>query len=85
MRQVREHGTFGYASFLPPEAPATNPTVTVGRVFARPDAAMVRQFAEDIRDGRFALPISHRLPLRDAAAAHALAEKGGAGKLVLLT
>jgi NADPH:quinone reductase-like Zn-dependent oxidoreductase len=56
----------------------------VTRVFARPDASKVREFADDIRDGRFALPISQRLPLRDAAKAHALAQKGGAGKIILV-
>jgi NADPH:quinone reductase-like Zn-dependent oxidoreductase len=83
-RRVREHGTFGYASVLPPEAAATNPTVTVNRIFARPDASKVREFADDIRDGKFVLPISHRMPLQEAAGAHALAQKGGAGKILLV-
>ena len=63
---------------------ATNPTVKVTRVFARPDASKVREFADDIRDGKFVLPISQRLPLQDAAKAHALAQKGGSGKIVLV-
>jgi NADPH:quinone reductase-like Zn-dependent oxidoreductase len=83
-RRVRQHGTFGYASVLPPEAAATNPTVTVNRIFARPDASKVREFADDIRDGKFVLPISYRMPLQEAAAAHALAQKGGAGKILLV-
>jgi NADPH:quinone reductase-like Zn-dependent oxidoreductase len=58
--------------------------VTVTRVFARPDPSKVREFADDIRDGHFQLPISQFLPLRDAARAHALLEKGGAGKIVLV-
>src|ERR1700677_5105294 len=83
-RKIREGGRFGYASVFPAEEAATNPTVEVTRVFARPDASKVREFADDIRDGTFSLPISRRLPLRDAAAAHALMQKGGAGKIVLL-
>jgi NADPH:quinone reductase-like Zn-dependent oxidoreductase len=83
-RRIREHGSFGYASVLPPEAAATNPTVTVTRIFARPDASKVRECADDIRDGKFVLPISHRMPLQEAAAAHALAQKGGAGKILLV-
>jgi NADPH:quinone reductase-like Zn-dependent oxidoreductase len=55
----------------------------VTRVFARPDASKVREFADDVRDGHFVLPISQRLPLEDAAKAHAMAERGGAGKLIL--
>jgi NADPH:quinone reductase-like Zn-dependent oxidoreductase len=83
-RRIRNGGRFGYASVFPADAAGPNPSVEVTRVFARPDASKVREFADDIRDGRFSLPISRRLPLRDAAAAHALMERGGAGKIVLL-
>jgi len=82
--KIKNGGKFGYASVFPSEAPATNPSVEVTRVFARPDASKVREFADDIRDGTFALPISRRLPLRDAAAAHTLMQQGGAGKIILL-
>jgi hypothetical protein len=44
----------------------------------------VREFADDVRDGKFVLPIGRRMPLRDAAEAHALGEKGGIGKILLL-
>jgi NADPH:quinone reductase-like Zn-dependent oxidoreductase len=45
----------------------------------------VREFADDVRDGEFVLPIGRRMPLRDAAEAHVLGEKGGVGKILLLT
>jgi NADPH:quinone reductase-like Zn-dependent oxidoreductase len=83
-RKIRKGGRFGYASVFPADVAATNPTVEVTRVFARPDASKIREFADDIRDGAFSLPISRRMPLRDAAIGHALMEKGGAGKIVLL-
>ena len=82
--RIRNGGRFGYASVFPADASAKNSTVEVTRVFARPDASKVREFADDIRDGVFSLPISRRLPLRDAAAAHTLMQSGGAGKIVLL-
>jgi NADPH:quinone reductase-like Zn-dependent oxidoreductase len=82
--RIRNGGRFGYASVFPADVAATNPTVEVTRVFARPDASKIREFADDIRDGAFSLPISRRMALRDAAIAHALMEKGGAGKIVLL-
>lgn len=82
--KVRNGGRFGYASVLPEGVAATNTSVTVTRVFARPDPSKVREFADDIRDGRFVLPITHRLPLRDAAKAHAMVERGGSGKVILL-
>jgi NADPH:quinone reductase-like Zn-dependent oxidoreductase len=82
--RVKDGGTFGYASGLPAGTAETYPALTVTRVFARPDASKIREFADDVRDGKFVLPISRRMPLREAAEAHVLAERGGAGKIVLL-
>jgi NADPH:quinone reductase-like Zn-dependent oxidoreductase len=82
--KVKNGGHFGYASVLAEDVPQRNPSVTVTRVFARPDASKVREFADDIRDGTFVLPISQRLPLRDAGKAHALLQRGGGGKIVLV-
>ena len=45
----------------------------------------LREFADDVRDGKFVLPIGRRMPLRDAAEAHVLGEKGGIGKILLLS
>src|ERR1700691_3234721 len=82
--KVKQGGSFGYASVFPEGAAALNPTVKITRVGARPDPSKVREFADDVRDGRFVLPIGRRMPLRDAAEAHVLGEKGGIGKIVLL-
>jgi NADPH:quinone reductase-like Zn-dependent oxidoreductase len=82
--KVRNGGNFGYASVLPEGVAQRNPTVTITRVFARPDASKVREFADDVRDGKFLLPIGRRLPLRNASEAHSLAQQGGAGKIVLV-
>jgi NADPH:quinone reductase-like Zn-dependent oxidoreductase len=67
-----------------PDSAAKNPTVKITRVGARPDPSKVREFADDVRDGKFILPIGRRMPLRDAAEAHVLGEKGGVGKIILL-
>src|SRR5580658_492525 len=82
--KVKQNGFFGYASVLPESVAAQNPTVKITRVAARPDPAKVREFADDVRDGKFVLPIGRRMPLRDAAEAHVLGEKGGIGKILLL-
>ena len=82
--KVKDGGSFGYASFLPEGIVEKYPAVTVARVFGRPDASKIREFADDVRDGKFVLPISRRMPLQEAAQAHALAEKGGGGKIVLV-
>ena len=80
--KVKPGGRFGYASVLP-DAAAKEASVEIARVFAQPDPAKLREFADDIRDGKFILPISQRLPLRDAGVAQELLEKGGGGKIVL--
>lgn len=82
--RVKPNGSFGYTSVLPENAAATNPTVKVTRVQAKPDPSKVREFADDVRDGKFVLPIGARMPLKDAAKAHVLGEKGGIGKIILL-
>jgi NADPH:quinone reductase-like Zn-dependent oxidoreductase len=82
--KVKRGGCFGYASVLPESAAAQNPTVTITRVSARPDPSKVREFADDVRDGKFVLPIGRRMPLRDVAQAHVLGEKGGIRKILLL-
>jgi NADPH:quinone reductase-like Zn-dependent oxidoreductase len=82
--RVKQGGSFGYTAVLPESAAAKNPTVKITRVGARPDASKVREFADDVRDGKFVLPIGRRMPLRDAAEAHVVGEKGGIGKILLL-
>ena len=82
--KVKPNGSFGYASMLPENAAAKNPTVKITRVGAKPDPSKVREFADDVRDGKFVLPIGARMPLKDAAEAHVLGEKGGIGKIILL-
>jgi NADPH:quinone reductase-like Zn-dependent oxidoreductase len=37
-----------------------------------------------VRDGKLVIPIGQKLPLSDAAKAHAAAEKGGIGKILLV-
>jgi NADPH:quinone reductase-like Zn-dependent oxidoreductase len=81
--KVKQSGSFGYASTLP-ESAAQNPTVKIMRVYTKPDPSKLREFADDVRDGKFVLPIGRRMPLFDAAEAHVLGEKGGIGKILLL-
>ncbi|HUO59649.1 MAG TPA: NADP-dependent oxidoreductase [Candidatus Acidoferrales bacterium] len=82
--KVKPGGHFGYASFLLGGIAEAHPELKIKRVLAQPDPSKVREFADDIHDGKFALPIAHHLPLQDAAEAQVLAEKGGVGKIVLL-
>src|ERR1017187_10180806 len=82
--KIKQGGSFGYTAVLPESAAGQNPAVKIKRVFAQPDPSKVREFADDVRDGKFILPIGRRMPLHDAAEAHVLGEKGGIGKILLL-
>jgi NADPH:quinone reductase-like Zn-dependent oxidoreductase len=84
LAQIRAGGSFGYASVLPEEAKTKYPQVEINRVFAKADPSKVREFADDIRDSKYVLPIALRLPLKEAAEAHRLGEKGGIGGKILL-
>jgi NADPH:quinone reductase-like Zn-dependent oxidoreductase len=83
--KIKQGGSFGYTAILPQSAAALNPSVKIKRVLAQPDPSKVREFADDVRDGKFVLPIGRRMPLHNAAEAHVLGEKGGVGKILLLT
>jgi NADPH:quinone reductase-like Zn-dependent oxidoreductase len=61
-----------------------HPTVHVEAVRAQPDASMIRTMAEDVVAGKLVIPIDRMVPLADAGEAHAAAEKGGIGKILLL-
>jgi NADPH:quinone reductase-like Zn-dependent oxidoreductase len=82
--KVKPGGSFGYTTFFPENVAAQNPAVKVTHVLTQPDPSKVREFADDVRDGKFILPIGRRMSLRDAAEAHVLGEKGGIGKILLL-
>ena len=41
---------------LPENAAAQNPTVKITRVHTQPDPSKLREFADDVRDGKFVLP-----------------------------
>lgn len=82
--KVKQGGSFGYTTMVPESAAAQNPAVEIKRVQAQPDPSKVREFADDVRDGKFVLPIGRRMPLRDAAEAHVQGERGGIGKILLL-
>jgi NADPH:quinone reductase-like Zn-dependent oxidoreductase len=84
LARIKVGGSMGYASVLPDGAVARYPGVRVTRVFAQPDPSKVREFADDIRDGKFTLPVARRMPLQEAAEAHRLGEQGGIGKILLL-
>jgi NADPH:quinone reductase-like Zn-dependent oxidoreductase len=83
MAKVKQGGVYG-SVVGPPANAKMHPTVRVAAIQVAPDAAMLRTLAEDVAAGWFKIPIDRMVPLADAAKAHAAAEKGGIGKILLL-
>ena len=74
-----------YASVVgAPRNAAKYPSVKVVPVFSKFDRKTLEFMAEAVRDGKLVIPISQKLPLREAAEAQAAAEKGGIGKILLV-
>ncbi len=67
-----------------PQNAAKYPSVKVVPVFSKFDRTTLQFMAEAVRDGKLVIPISKKMPLSEAAEAHALAEKGGIGKILLV-
>ena len=83
MSKVKPGGTYASVVGPPPNA-KLYPTVKVEAFSTHPDGASMRSLAEVIANGKFKIPIDRSIPLADAAKAHAAAEKGGIGKILLL-
>ncbi len=82
--RVKQGGVF--ASVLGPPANATmHPTVRVVPVRAEPDVPTLQRLAEDVVQKRLTIPVDRMLPMNEAAAGQRAAEKGGIGKVLLLS
>ena len=81
--KVKPGGVFASVLGAPQNA-AKYPSVKVVFVFSKFDRKTLEFMAEAVRDGKLVIPISQKLPLSDAAEAHAAAEKGGIGKILLV-
>ena len=81
--KVKPGGVFASVVGTPKNA-AEYPSVKVAFVFSHFDRKTLEFMAEAVRDGKLVIPISQKLPLSEAAAAQAAAEKGGVGKILLV-
>jgi len=81
--KVKPGGCYSSVVGLPQNA-AKYPSVNVVHVFSKFDRKTLEFMAEAVRDGKLVIPISLKLPLREAAEAQAMAEKGGSGKILLV-
>jgi NADPH:quinone reductase-like Zn-dependent oxidoreductase len=81
--KVKNGGIF--ASVLgPPQNSAKFPGIKIVPVFVQPEAQTLLLMAKAVLEGSLEIPIASKVPLKQAADAHALVEKGGSGKVLLL-
>ena len=81
--KVKPGGVFASVAGKPENA-AEFPSVKSVFVFSHFDGDTLQIMAEAVRDGKLVIPIGLKLPLGQASEAHAAAEKGGVGKILLL-
>ena len=83
LAKVKSGGIF--ASVLgAPQNSAKFPKIKVVPVYAQPDVQALLQMAKAVIDGDLEIPIAAKMPLKDAAKAHAMIEKRASGKVLLL-
>jgi NADPH:quinone reductase-like Zn-dependent oxidoreductase len=80
---VKPGGVFASVAGEPQNA-AKYPAVKAVFVFSHFDRGTLQFMAEAVRDGKLVIPIGRKMPLSQAAEAHAAAEKGGIGKILLV-
>jgi NADPH:quinone reductase-like Zn-dependent oxidoreductase len=80
--KVKPGGVFASTLGVPQNA-KNYPAVKPAPVYARADANILRMMAEAVKTGKLVIPIAAKMPLENAAQAHAAAEKGGIGKVLL--
>jgi NADPH:quinone reductase-like Zn-dependent oxidoreductase len=83
LEKVKPGGVFASVLGPPANAPA-HPRVTVKAMQVTPDSKMLVHMAEAVRDGKLSIPVGETFPLSSANKAHADAEQGRGGKILLL-
>jgi NADPH:quinone reductase-like Zn-dependent oxidoreductase len=80
--KIKANGTVG--SVVGEPEGAKDRGLMVSAFLAHPDSPRLGQLAAAVAAGSLKIPISKRFPLAEAPAAHALAERGGIGKVLLM-
>jgi len=80
--KLKSGGVLGSVLEKPKEAAGKD--LRVEAFMATPDASLLRQMADAVRDGKLVIPIVRRMRLNEAGEAQTLAEKGSVGGKILL-
>jgi NADPH:quinone reductase-like Zn-dependent oxidoreductase len=81
--KLKPGGVLGSVLGKPKEADGKN--IRVEALIGSPDASLLRQMADAVRDGELIIPVVKRMKLSEAGEAQALAERGSVGGKILLT
>jgi NADPH:quinone reductase-like Zn-dependent oxidoreductase len=81
--KVKDGGTYVSVTGVPDSA-KFRPSVHAVAFVSKQDPKTLVHIAEAVRDGKWQIPISLKLPLKDTEQGHIAMEKGGAGKILLL-
>jgi NADPH:quinone reductase-like Zn-dependent oxidoreductase len=79
--KLKPGGIIGSALGEPPSAKERG--IKVNAFHTHPDSRRLSELSRAVASGRLVVPIEKHFPLAEAAAAHALAERGGVGKVLL--
>jgi NADPH:quinone reductase-like Zn-dependent oxidoreductase len=80
--KLKPGGVLGSVLGKPKEAEGKD--IRVEAFMASPDASLLRQMADAVRDGQLIIPVVKRMKLSEAGEAQAFAEKGSLGGKILL-
>jgi NADPH:quinone reductase-like Zn-dependent oxidoreductase len=80
--KLKSGGVLGSVLGKPKEAEGKD--IRVEAFMATPDASLLRQMADAVRDGKLVIPIARKMRLQEAGEAQTLAEKGSVGGKILL-
>jgi NADPH:quinone reductase-like Zn-dependent oxidoreductase len=81
--KVKKGGVFASATGVPDNAEKNYPGIKTVGFHSKQDPKTLVALARAFQDGKLVIPIDRTMPLRDAAKAHAVVEKGVNGKVVL--
>ncbi len=79
--RLKRDGVLG--SVLGKSPAAEKAGIRVAEVYSQPDAKRLAELADDVREGDLVIPIGKRFRLKEMRAAHAIAEKGAVGKVLI--
>jgi NADPH:quinone reductase-like Zn-dependent oxidoreductase len=83
VRKLTSGGIFASVLAAPPNA-SERPDIVVKTMFVKNNAKMLVEMARAVQSGQLSIPLGKSFPLKDASAAHAAAEAGSPGKILLL-